>query len=267
LVRPSGSGGYVVGVTSLGNHLFIIRYEGQCIEVFDASTYQFLHQLDVLGFKIDYISRLVACGTHRCLYISQWSDRAVYRVDLSVENALINWKVSSNPKAISISKAANLLVLCRSKPDVLEEYTTRGSLVRQIQLQTIRTHHAVELDDGRFVCCQGSENDELHRVCILTADGQVVYSYGNDPGSTKGLLNAPVFMAVDRRGFIFVANLCDRRIVVLNPLLSWVRDLAVEGDLAEAVFLAICSVDSRDRLFIGDADVSRIFMFDDLETV
>lgn len=266
-VRSSNSGGFVAGVASLGNHLFIVRQHGRYIEVFDAMTYTFLHQLDVLGFKVDYISRLLACAAHSCLYISQWDKMAIYRVDLAHNNEVISWKVKSNPKAISISKAANLLVVCRGKPDVLEEYTTGGSLVRQIQLQTIRTHHAVELDDGRFVCCQGSEDDEPHRVCILTADGQVVYSYGNERGSAKGLLNVPVFMAVDRRGFIFVANFSDNRIVVLNPLLSWVRDLTVDDKEHEIVFLAMCSVDSRDRLFVGDVDASRIFVFDDLETI
>jgi hypothetical protein len=271
LIGPSpDDNGTVISMTSHANKFYIIRLNSRHVEVFDESTFKFLHRMDVLGFTVDCVSTLVACATHNCLYLSRWNKMAIYRIDLADGNEVIDWKVGNDAKAISVNKAANVLVVCRSRPDLLKEYTTRGTLVRQIQLQTVGLHtfSAIQLDDDRFVCCQGFENDDAHRVCIVTAAGQVVYSYGNEPGSAKGLLNAPVYMAVDRRGFIFVANYRDNRIVVLNPLLTWLRDLSVDGAVKERVFLVMCANDPCDRLFVGDnVDGGRIFMFDDLDTI
>jgi hypothetical protein len=123
-----------------------------------------------------------------------------------------NWKVDSEWLKLSITKNGNLLVACWDLKKLIE-YTSTGIMVREIVLQADSSdpHHAIQLDNDQFVVSLSST--KLHRVCIVDNKGQIIKSYGRDPGSQEGQMNGPCNLAVDPSGCILVADVYNNRII------------------------------------------------------
>ena len=83
--------------------------------------------------------------------------------------------------------------------------------------------HTIQLSSGEFVVCHGITDDLLHRVCLIDSNGHVVKSYGGPKGSGTQQMNVPVHLAVDRNGFVFVADANNYRVLLLSPALTFVR--------------------------------------------
>ena len=84
----------------------------------------------------------------------------------------------------------------------------------------------MQLTSGQFVVSHGwNKSDPVHRVVIVGADGRTRQSYGGPRGPALTQLDAPVRIAVDKNGFILVADQKNRRVLVLSPTLSYVCQL------------------------------------------
>lgn len=95
-----GDGRSVTAVTSLGNQLYVIRgkSEGQ-VEVYEAEncTFQRNIRVEELG---DWVTGLTSCEFNSCLYISDFYNEVIHRVDLfSDSKASFSWKVDGVPRA------------------------------------------------------------------------------------------------------------------------------------------------------------------------
>jgi len=66
-------------------------------------------------------------------------------------------------------------------------------------------------------------------VCVVDTAGRIVHSYGGSPGSSDGQLNRPYSIAVDTRGFVFVADYGNDRVQVLSPTLTGLGDVTTPG--------------------------------------
>jgi len=120
---------------------------------------------------------LVACPNNNCLYASDWNNN-IHRVELSGSNAVKKWSVARGPRGLSVNVAHNLVVAC-CEANKLQEYTTHGSYVREIRLQsceTCRPWHAIQLSTGDYVVCQITSPGV---VSVVGVDGQVIHSYGH----------------------------------------------------------------------------------------
>ena len=95
---------------------------------------------------------MTACARNKCLYLSNWDNNNVHTVELSGSNAVKKWSVTDRPAGLSVNIAHNLVVACEGA-NKLQEYTTRGSLVREIRLQAGVTWpwHAIQLSTGDYV--------------------------------------------------------------------------------------------------------------------
>ena len=64
----------------------------------------------------------------------------------------------------------------------IHEFTTHGTLLQNIRLYADieSPYHAVQLSTGQFLV---SHSGSLHCVCLVGVDGDVVLSYGGQPGS------------------------------------------------------------------------------------
>ena len=102
------------------------------------------------------------------------STSSIHRVDLSGSRAVNKWPVARMPTGLSVNNAHNLVVACHgiTAASKIQEYTTHGSLVREICPQ-VSIFHAVELSSGDYVISHGMSPDE---VCVVAEDGQVVSS-------------------------------------------------------------------------------------------
>ena len=181
-------GNVVRGVTSLGDDVFVVRYNSQQrIEVYDANTFTLQRHITVPGFG-DRSFGLAACPYNNCLYASDYRN-SVRRVDLSGSNAVMKWSVARDPVGLSVNSEHNLLVVSERERK-LQIFTTHGTLLQDIQLLDIGClRHVVQLSTGKFLVGQSGS---LHRVCLVGVDRAVVRSYGGQAGSQLTQMSWPV---------------------------------------------------------------------------
>jgi len=92
----------------------------------------------------------------------------------------------------------------------VQEYTPSRSLVREISDSNYLIH-AVELSSGMLAV---SRRSPIHGIATVSMDGHVIHSYGNESrGSGVGQMNHPRSIAVDKDGYILVADRDNEKIV------------------------------------------------------
>ena len=127
VIQTLPEGKPVCGVTSLDNHLYVLRVNksSEQIEVYDIDSYRLLRYLTVpeLGSSYD----IVACGHNRCAYISDFTHDSVHRVVLS-DAAVTHWPVSDEPAHLSLTYTHGVLVTC-DKVRKIKEFSTDGQLL------------------------------------------------------------------------------------------------------------------------------------------
>jgi DNA-binding beta-propeller fold protein YncE len=256
----------------LNDNLFVIRrHTRRHIEVYDARTFALRRRVPVAGLgSVSW--GLASCAADKCLYVSDWSNRAVHRVVVTAaildgfwrrlaRPKLRRWRIDAgNPLGLSVNRLNNVIVACWSS---VSEYTTRGSPVRTISLQPERVdwiQHAVQLDDDRFVICHA--DIRLHRVCLVDGNGLVVAAYGEERGPGRERFNNPTHLAIDRNGFVFVADGGNGRIKVLNPSTGSSSELLPTDANCELRMPSSVHLDEANgRLFVGE-NSGRFHVFD-----
>jgi len=248
-VIASQGGGSVSAVTSLGDDVFVVRQNSQQqVEVYDAETLTLQRHIAVHG--LGWSNGLVACPNNNCLYASDWTNDNIHRVELSGINAVKKWSVARSPAGLSVNIAHNLVVTCLGAKK-LQEYTTHGSLVREICLQSGVTAawHAIQLSTGDYVVSQYTSPGV---VSVVGVDGQVIHSYGQSQTSDVGQMKYPTSLAVTKNDDILVADQLNNRILSINRSTGCVQELALSVDDGIQVPLGLCLDESRGRLYVGE---------------
>jgi len=255
-------GNPVSGVTSLGNDVFVVRWNTeQKIEVYDAKTFTLQRHITVPGLGNGSCS-LAACPHNNCLYASDWNNACVHRVELSGSNAK-KWSVARDPLGLSVNSEHNLLVVTEDESK-LQIFTTRGTLLQNYQLQADieRPWHAVQLPTGQFLV---SHSGSLHRVCLVGVDGAMVRSYGDEQGSHLTQMSHPEGLAVDREGRILVADRLNNRLLVIDQSLSSAHEMSVCVDGGLKGPCSLWYDQSRRRLYIGEWGGGRVIVIGNLQ--
>jgi len=251
----------VSAVTSLGDDVFLVRYNSrQQVEVYDAETLTLQRHIAVHGLD-RYSYGLVACPNNNCLYASGWNDSNIHRVELSGSNAVKKWSMADRPTGLSVNIAHNLVVACHGA-NKLQEYTTHGSLVREIRLQSAVTNprHAIQLSTGHYVV---SQDVSPGVVSVVGVDGQVIHSYGKSQTSDVGQMKYPSSLAVTKNDDILVADHDNNRILSINRSMGCVQELALSVDGGIQRPVGLCLDESRGRLYVGEhGGQQRVLVFD-----
>jgi len=250
----------VLAVTSLGDDVFVARWNSQQVEVYDAKTLTLQRRLTVPGLG-QWPSGLAACPNNNCLYASDFHNNCVHRVELSGSNAVKYWPVASGPTGLSVNSEHNLIVACYAA-NKLQEYTTHGSLVREICLQAgvTQPYHAIQLSTGDYVVCQ---NTSPGVVSVVGVDGRVVRSYGQSQTSDVGRMKQPADLAVTKNDDILVADEGNNRILSINSSLGSIQELALSVDGGIQYPRGLCLDESRGRLYVGErVGEFRVMVFD-----
>ena len=240
----------VWGVASLNDLLYVLRSSklSEQIEVYDADCYRFQQYITVpeLGVGND----MIACAHNRCAYISDTSNQCVHRIGLAQDTALTKWPVDDEPHCLSVTDTLSVLVTC-DEARKIKEFSTDGKLLREIQLpeDVVSPLHTIQLSSGEFIVSHGGIDDPVHRVCLIDSNGHVVKSYGGPKGSGTQQMNVPLHLAVDRNGFVFVADLNDR-VLLLSPALTFVREVLSREQLKWSPLRMWLDYD-RYRLYVG----------------
>jgi len=252
----------VTGVTSLGDDMFVVRCNSQQVEVYDAVTFTLRRRLSVPG-RGRYSCGLAACASNRCLYASDLDNDLIHRVELSGSNAVTKWSVGRKPVGLIVNSAKNVLVVIRDKRK-LQEFTTHGTLLQTIQLQTDFEYpeQVVELSNGQLMI---SHTGMPHRVCLVDVKGAVVRSYGKRPGSDMTKLLFPAGLVVDKYENILVADEHNNRVLVLDRSLTSAREMSVTVDGGLKGPFSLWYEKSRDSLYIGEWDGRRVIIINHLK--
>jgi len=259
-VIPSQARDSVYAVTSLGDYVFVVRHNSQQIEVYDAESVQLQRHITVPGLG-RWPYGLAACDANHCVYASDWHNDSIHRVELSGSNAVKKWSAERRPTGLSVNKAHNLVVACYLA-NKLQEYTTHGSLLREICLQAGVTYprHAVQLSTGHYVVSQWTSPGV---VSVVGVDGQVIHSYGQSPTTSIGEMKCPTSLAVNKNDDILVADRDDKRILSIIRSTGCVQELALSVDDGIQGPCGLCLDELRGRLYVGEwAGEYRVLVFD-----
>ena len=222
-------GARICGVTTLDNHLYVLRgnKSTEQIEVYDINSYLLLRCVTVPVSNVRKVSLgdIVACGHNRCAYISDYAQCSVHRVALPGAT-VTQWPVNGAPHGLSLTATHSVLVSC-CRVRKVKEFSTDGQLLHVLILphDIASLSHTVQLSRGKCIVCHGQHDEPSHRVCHLGSDGSVARSYGGPKGSGSLRMNTPSHMAVDRKEFVFVADVGNHRVLLLSPMLTYVREV------------------------------------------
>jgi hypothetical protein len=215
--------------------------------------------ISVPGLSQSY-GGLASCAVNNCLYVSSYHQSTVYRVELSSTNGVRNWKVNM-PWGLDVTKVNNVLVCCYSDFK-LQEYTTHGSLMREVNLKSSGISNplfAIALNNNQFVV---SSN---HQVNVVGADGRIVSTVGStSAGSAVGQLYNPRGLVRCANGNILIAEYSNNRITVVNSSLSDARILDLPADVTLQGAWALFLDESRERLYVGEWGGRRALTFDNV---
>ena len=246
----------VTGVTVLFDQVFVLRRVTPGVEVYDSNTLHLTSRLPVDGLV--YPKDLTSCSMFQCLYIADWDGEVMHRVEL--DGATTRWKVNGLPYGLSVTPDPDfhLLVTCYVARK-LKEFTTNGTLVRQILLQDDLAHplHAIQFD-GQFIVSHGLYFDFLNRVCVVNSTGHVTRCYGGQRGSAAGQLSEPLHLAVDEEGNVLVADFYNDRVLLLSKTLDYVRELVSAQNMKPS---RLCLDVSRGRLFVSDGSQTEVLVY------
>ena len=260
----------VYAVTSLGDEVFVARYNTQKVEVYDAVTLSLQRSITVPGLGPQPYG-LIACIVNSCLYMSDdrrrvgsvfatvSDDSHIHRADLTGSNAVMKWSVARHPRGLSVNRAHNVVVACWGA-NKLQEYTTHGSLVREICVT--KPYHAVQLSSGDYVVRQSTSPCV---VIVVGVDGQVRHSYRQSQTSDVRLMKNAASLAVTKNDDIFVADELNNRIMSMNSSLSSVQELTLPVDGGIQQPMGLCLDESRGRLYVGECRGKyRVLVFGDV---
>jgi len=184
----------------------------------------------------------------------------IHRVDLSDSSAVKQWSVASSPAGLSVNKEHNVVVVCCGAHR-LQEYTTHGTLVREISLQQVgvsKPWHAVQLSTGDFVV----SDTNLGAVSVVGVDGQAVRSYDQSQASNVGPMSYPASLAVTKNDNILVADYGNNRIVSLSSA----HELVLPVDNGIQMPFGLFLDELRNRLYVGEfTGENRVLVFDNVQ--
>ena len=209
----------VYGVTTVDQHLFVVRAWSTDIEVYDCATYSFVGRLSVP--RLLDVTDMTGSEHHHCLYLADCDSRSVHTVSTKDTGETGQWSLADKPYGVSVSVDGHVVVSF-SESSVVGVFSHDGGLLRQIAVDwVVNLRHAVVLDTGQLVICHGSLQ---HRagVAIIDAEGQLVHTL---PAEANSQLGWPTHVAVDHRGFIYVADYSNKRVLQLDSDLTYITDI------------------------------------------
>jgi len=270
-VIPGDTG--VKAVTSLDDRVYVVRCDKNEVEIYDTATMTLQRRLPVPEISWD-ASGIAACPRNKCLYLSDWNDPSIHRVDLATDAAK-KWPVAKSPHGLSVNGDHNLLVAC-SCGKKLQEYTTDGRLVREICLKAaVRVgspSHAIQLSTGDYVVNQFTRKS-LNVLSVVGMDGELLHS-NYDPLrdfflATAELRKDPIrSLAVTKHGNILHADEDNNSILVINSLLIRVKLFSLPADVELQEPRALYLDETLDRLYIGECSGKcRVIVLNNLSSV
>lgn len=247
----------VWGLALLNNELFVASINAVFLFVYNPVTFEKLRNVEMLGLAGP--RDIASCESKSCLFIVNiMSGSSIFCI---YPNGKIRkqWEVPYEPHNLSVTSSGNVLLTCNAK---ILEYSSDGELLKTLSLQAETfdmTWHSVLVSSGNFHICQGWMQSKYHRVLTVSAEGDLIRSYGSGKkGSLKGL-NNPVYLTVDKDGCLLVADSSNHQIVLFSPNLVSSRRLITRAHKIFEPYRVLLD-EKTGRLYVG-TNRSRLHIF------
>lgn len=245
---------WISGVTALQEELFLTTSESRDIEVYCLQSFKRRRTLKLKGNFGD----ITSCPQEKRLFLMNWTamerPNEIIRVNARGKD-YSTWLIKDNGGCLSITSDSNVLLTDYWK-NILIEYSQFGEEIKKISLNSdvICPRHAIKLNTGHFVVCHGDTDDQMHRVCMINASGNIINSFGVSRGSTTSLLDFPTYLSVNEIGMIFVSEANNGRVTILNSDFQHVNEIRpAKGQAGELKYPNRMYLDeTHGRLFVAD---------------
>lgn len=253
----------VTGLTLIRDRLFVLRWPNQQhIDVYDSATLAVQQAaIEVTGLSNCRRNCLSSDAHNNRLYVSDGYQNSVYKLQLSAAadyTMTTKWKVDGRPRSLSVNRLNNVLVLCYCRyANKIQEYTSNGRLVRDIELDKTQVNFAisaVQLNSGHFVC---SFHGPEHGVSVVDTNGRVL----RHCTSTKFFWPRQLAV-IDKKDTVLVADCDNDRIVMLDSSLSCSRDVPVPPGGGFQGPWCLFLDEPRGRLYVGEWGGKRVIVVD-----
>jgi len=248
------NGGSVTGIATLGNEMFVVRWGNPNIQVYKTDTSDVSIQRNIsVGAGSNTFRGLAACKFNQCLYVLEQNAQTIHKVSPVTNNTVKQWSVNGQPYGVTVNSAHNLLVACYNT-HIVQEYTTDGTMVREINLQPDITNpaHVVQLRSGEFGITQ---HGSVHRYCVVGGDGKIV------KGTASGQMSSPFGFAIRKGGTkVLVADHGNNRILLLKSQSLSIEQLPAAFNGFSAPYCIYLDI-SAGVMYVGNWGSGQIMCF------
>jgi len=240
-VGQFGEGDPLYGIHHRKHMLYILRDLKSYVEVYDGQLKNdFIKNLQIDGLKLAY--DFVGSEDCRSLFIADWMQKGnITTMSTKAQNDVKSFSITETTDislAPSYPSSDSDLIVTYTKAQKIKEYTRGGSLVREVKLpdEIVNPVQAIKLSPAfgeGYAVCHGYGETDQHRVCLLSNTGEVTDCYGSNKGKGPDNLNICSRIAEDVDGNIIVADLNNKRIILLvkkNGKLRFGKEIVREID-------------------------------------
>lgn len=246
------------GMTVLNRELFVLNEKSSTVHVYDSVKFTYRRQWDLK--RLIRPEDIASCDRNKCLYIVDYKgfnkSKVIFRVEAN-GTPINNWSIGGSvgpawEGSLSVTDESNVVLTLRWN-DTINEYSSDGKLIRLINLSSddriCNPNHAIKLANGHFLVSEGTS--DLHRVCVVNADGRLQKSFGGKSGSNIGQMNGPTHLSIDRNGFVMVLDEWNSRVLLLDSDLNFYKEILPKEKY---------ELDYRVRKILLDQSNGRLFV-------
>jgi len=227
----------IMGVTSLGDRIYVVCEESNVIAVF-TSHQPFRRLQDIVVHGLLYATDIAASANTSCLYVPDLRSCSVWRVNVD-SGAVVQWLSGVIAWAVSVTSEGRIVVVVpidyqcdddgrvtwRGEVHVCSPEAVTEAIVK-LSPDITSPCSVVVTTRKTFVVSHGYGKHEMHRVCEVDMTGRVLKSFGSTPGNGVGQLNVPFCVSLDDKERVIVADADNDRVLLLNKQLTSPRVLA-----------------------------------------
>ena len=196
------------------------------------------------------------------VYASDFGQSVIFIFDL--EHKKVRTIRSEAPFGLALDARENLYVVEQQNRRIVE-FDRQGEKLRTITNPKLIRPTDIAIDRQRkvmYVADPGTKNSEEHSVKVFNFEGELVGTIGKGKGDCKGCLFFPTYVAVDKKGNIYITSTLNARVDVFDRAGNYLKTIGERGtsfgmfDKPKGV-----AVDSFGNIYVADSGWSNVQIF------
>ena len=211
------------------------------VDVYCTAAFTLLRHICVAKVDTPIFVDITSCTRKQCVYVGNTINACVYR--LRLDGLVSTWKVTEHPTALSVTHNTDVLVICQTEKKLIVLNSDSGDCILEMKVQMRIDHlsHCIQLSDDRYVVAH-VDLDYNGRLSQIDTYSRILHRTEDNVA-----LDPPQYMAMDKDGFLFVANFRLNSVVLVDPSLNYVRSVVKQLEHKPE---SLCFDDAARRLYV-----------------